>query len=105
MLKYDLEGNYLYGWGTPGGDYGHFNGPDSITTDQDGNLYIAEVFNGRIPEVRASAWCLPSQDRGTAAPRLELRPTKAGRSGGFPMIRSPSTGCGTREVHGHSQSP
>ena len=48
MLKYDLEGNYLYGWGTPGGDYGHFNGPHSLTTDQDGNLYIAEVFNGRV---------------------------------------------------------
>jgi len=48
MLKYDLDGNYLYGWGTPGNEYGHFNGPHSITTDQDGNLYIAEVFAGRI---------------------------------------------------------
>jgi hypothetical protein len=48
MLKYDLQGNYLYGWGTPGNEYGHFNGPHSITTDQDGNLYIAEVFAGRV---------------------------------------------------------
>ncbi len=48
MLKYDLKGNYLYGWGTPGSDYGYFNGPHSITTDQDGNLYIAEVFSGRV---------------------------------------------------------
>ena len=48
MLKYDLKGNYLYGWGTPGSDYGHFNGPHSLTTDQDGNLYIAEVFSGRV---------------------------------------------------------
>ena len=48
MLKYDLAGNYLYGWGTPGEDYGHFNGPHSITTDQEGNLYIAEVFAGRV---------------------------------------------------------
>ena len=48
MLKYDLQGNYRYGWGTPGNEYGHFNGPHSITTDQDGNLYIAEVFAGRI---------------------------------------------------------
>ena len=48
ILKYDLAGNYVYGWGTPGNDYGHFNGPHSITTDQDGNLYIAEVFAGRI---------------------------------------------------------
>jgi sugar lactone lactonase YvrE len=48
MLKYDLQGNYRYGWGTPGNEYGHFNGPHSITTDQDGNLYVAEVFAGRI---------------------------------------------------------
>jgi sugar lactone lactonase YvrE len=48
MLKYDLDGNYLYGWGTPGNEYGHFNGPHSITTDQEGNLYIAEVFAGRV---------------------------------------------------------
>ena len=48
ITKYDLQGNYLYGWGTPGNDYGHFNGPHSLTTDQDGNLYIAEVFAGRV---------------------------------------------------------
>ena len=48
MLKYDLQGNYVYGWGTPGDGYGHFNGPHSITTDPDGNLYIAEVFAGRV---------------------------------------------------------
>ncbi len=48
MLKYDMEGNYLYGWGTPGNEYGHFNGPHSITTDQNGNLYISEVFAGRV---------------------------------------------------------
>ena len=48
MLKFDMEGNFLYGWGTPGNDYGHFNGPHSITTDQDGNLYISEVFAGRV---------------------------------------------------------
>lgn len=48
MLKFDLQGNFLYGWGTPGNEYGHFNGPHSITTDQDGNLYIAEVFAGRV---------------------------------------------------------
>ena len=48
MLKYDLQGNFLYAWGIPGGEYGYLNGPHSITTDEDGNLYIAEVFNGRI---------------------------------------------------------
>ena len=29
-----------------------FNGPNSITTDQDGNLYLAEVFNGRVQKFR-----------------------------------------------------
>jgi len=48
ILKYDLNGNYLYGWGAPGNLPGQFNGPHSLTTDQDGNLYVAEVFNGRV---------------------------------------------------------
>lgn len=50
MLKYDLQGNYVYGWGTPGNRYGHFMGPHSITTDQNGNLYVAEVFAGRVQQ-------------------------------------------------------
>ncbi len=52
ILKYDLNGNYLYGWGGPGGQPGQFNGPHSMTTDQDGNLYLAEVFNGRVQKFR-----------------------------------------------------
>jgi sugar lactone lactonase YvrE len=52
VVKYDLKGNYLYGWGGLGGQLGQFNGPHSITTDQDGNLYLAEVFNGRVQKFR-----------------------------------------------------
>ncbi len=52
IVKYDLTGKYLYGWGGPGGLPGQFNGPHSITTDQDGNLYLAEVFNGRVQKFR-----------------------------------------------------
>ena len=52
ILKYDLNGNYLYGWGGRGGQPGTFNGPHQITTDQDGNLYVAEVFNGRVQKFR-----------------------------------------------------
>ena len=48
VLKYDLNGKYLYGWGGPGGQPGQLQGPHQITTDQDGNLYLAEVFNGRV---------------------------------------------------------
>jgi sugar lactone lactonase YvrE len=45
----------LYGWGGPGGQPGQFNGPHSITVDQDGNLYLAEVFNGRVQKFRPKA--------------------------------------------------
>ena len=48
ILKFDLEGNFLYTWGIGGTDIGQFNGPHSITTDQDGNMYTAEVFNNRL---------------------------------------------------------
>jgi hypothetical protein len=52
VVKYDLAGHYLYGWGGPGGLPGQFNGPHSITVDQEGNLYLAEVFNGRVQKFR-----------------------------------------------------
>ena len=52
ILKYDLDGNYLYGWGGRGGQRGTFNGPHQLSTDQDGNLYVAEVFNGRVQKFR-----------------------------------------------------
>jgi sugar lactone lactonase YvrE len=59
IVKYDLNGRYQYGWGGPGGHPGGFNGPHSITTDQDGNLYLAEVFNGRVQKFRPK----PGADR------------------------------------------
>jgi hypothetical protein len=52
VLKYDLKGNYLYGWGLSGGQPGQLNGPHSITVDQDGNLYLSEVFGGRTQKFR-----------------------------------------------------
>lgn len=59
ILKYDLKGNFLYGWGVRGGLPGQFNGPHSLTVDQEGNLYIAEVFNGRVQKFRPK----PGADR------------------------------------------
>ena len=52
ILKYDLDGNYLYGWGGPGRLPGQFQGPHAMTVDQEGNLYTAEVFNGRVQKFR-----------------------------------------------------
>jgi hypothetical protein len=59
ILKYDLNGNFLYGWGGRGGQRGTFNGPHQLSTDQDGNLYVAEVFNGRVQKFRPK----PNADR------------------------------------------
>ncbi len=72
IVKYDLNGRYLYGWGAPGGYPGGFNGPHSITTDQDGNLYLAEVFNGRVQKFRPK----PGADRAKLVGQ-ELRYTGA----------------------------
>ena len=47
MIKYDLEGNFLYSWGTWGDFPGGFWGVHGMHVDQQGNLYVAEVDNGR----------------------------------------------------------
>jgi sugar lactone lactonase YvrE len=52
IVKYDLNGRYLYGWGAPGGEPGNFEGPHGISVDQEGNFYVAEVFNGRVQKFR-----------------------------------------------------
>ncbi len=52
IVKYNLNGKYLYGWGAPGGLSGQFDGPHGISVDQEGNVYVAEVFNGRVQKFR-----------------------------------------------------
>ncbi len=47
MLKYDLDGHFLYSWGTWGDFPGGFWGVHGFSVDQDGNFYTAEVDNGR----------------------------------------------------------
>jgi hypothetical protein len=47
ILEYDLDGKLLSSWGTWGPLPGELWGVHEITTDQMGNLYVAEVFNGR----------------------------------------------------------
>jgi sugar lactone lactonase YvrE len=61
VLKYDLTGKFLYGWGLSGGQPGQLNGPHSITVDQDGNLYLSEVFNGRVQKFRPKPGADPAK--------------------------------------------
>lgn len=48
IMGYDLEGNFLYSWGSFGAYPGGFWGVHGIATDQKGNFYTASVGNGRI---------------------------------------------------------
>jgi hypothetical protein len=48
MLKYNLDGRLLYAWGTVGDFPGTLWGVHGISTDQEGNLYVAEVDAGRF---------------------------------------------------------
>ncbi len=52
ILKYDLDGNLLYAWGVSGDFPGGMWGVHAISVDTDGNLYIAEVDNGRVQKYR-----------------------------------------------------
>src|SRR5512145_30685 len=48
ILKFDQKGNFLYSWGAPGGQPGRLGCSHGITTDQLGNLYLADCFTGRV---------------------------------------------------------
>jgi hypothetical protein len=61
VIKYDLKGNFQYAWGLSGGQPGQLNGPHSITVDQEGNLYLAEVFNGRVQKFRPKPGADPAK--------------------------------------------
>ncbi len=52
MLKYDLDGNFLYSWGTWGDFPGGFWGVHGLAVDQAGNFYGAEVDSGRAQKYR-----------------------------------------------------
>jgi hypothetical protein len=76
VVKYDLNGHYLYGWGGPGALPGQLNGPHSITVDQEGNLYLAEVFNGRVQKFRPK----PGADRAKLVGQELRYPVSASRN-------------------------
>jgi hypothetical protein len=48
ILKFDLNGNFLYSWGEPGGQPGRFDCPHGLSTDQERNFYVADCFAGRV---------------------------------------------------------
>lgn len=60
MLKYDLSGKLLYSWGTFGGQPGQLWGVHGFATDDEGNFYVAEVYNGRaqkfVPRKGQPSW-------------------------------------------------
>ena len=52
MVKWDEDGHFLYAWGTFGAYPGGMWGVHQISVDQEGNLYVAEVNNGRAQKFR-----------------------------------------------------
>src|SRR3990170_5454810 len=55
IVKYDLEGHFLYSWGSQGDFPGGMWNVHGMSVDQEGNLYIAEVGNGRPQKFRPRA--------------------------------------------------
>jgi DNA-binding beta-propeller fold protein YncE len=60
MLKYDLDGRLLYSWGTVGDFPGTLWGVHGMSTDQEGNVYVAEVDAGRFQKFRPRAGANPA---------------------------------------------
>jgi hypothetical protein len=55
MLKYDLNGHFLYSFGVWGDFAGGFWGVHGFSVDQEGNFYVAEVDSGRAQKFRPRA--------------------------------------------------
>jgi hypothetical protein len=60
MLKYDLDGRLIYSWGTAADLPGSLWGVHGIATDQEGNLYTAEVNAGRFQKFTPRAGANPN---------------------------------------------
>ena len=60
IVKYDLEGNLLYSWGISGDFPGGMWGVHGMSVDSEGNLYVAEVDNGRVQKFRPRAGANPA---------------------------------------------
>jgi peptidylamidoglycolate lyase len=60
VLKYDQQGRFLYSWGSQGEWPGAMWNPHGLSVDQLGNLYMAEVNNGRAQKFRPRAGANPA---------------------------------------------
>ena len=60
MIKYDLQGNLQYTFGTWGNFPGGFWGVHGIHVDSEGNFYVAEVDNGGAQKFRPRAGANPA---------------------------------------------
>ena len=52
ILKFDMDGHFLYSWGSMGDWPGAMWNVHGMSLDQEGNLYLAEVNNGRAEKFR-----------------------------------------------------
>ena len=64
ILKFDQQGNFLYSWGAPGPQPGRLGCSHGMTTDQLGNLYLADCFNGRVQKFEPIANANPDRIAG-----------------------------------------
>jgi sugar lactone lactonase YvrE len=55
IVEYDLAGHLLYAWGTLSDVPGGLFNTHGMSVDQEGNLYVAEVGNGRAQKFRPRA--------------------------------------------------
>jgi hypothetical protein len=61
IRKFDLNGGYRYDWGESGGLPGQLVASHALTVDQEGNLYVADVFAGRVQKFRPKPNAFPDQ--------------------------------------------
>ncbi|HEX3376780.1 MAG TPA: NHL repeat-containing protein, partial [Candidatus Acidoferrales bacterium] len=52
IIKFDLDGHLLYEWGSEGDWPGALWNVHGMSVDQEGNLYLAEVNNGRAEKFK-----------------------------------------------------
>ena len=73
ILKYNLDEELLYSFGTFGKAPGYFWGTHWFHTDSEGNLYTADVFGGRVQKFRPKKGADPTHLVGPLASPATLQ--------------------------------